>query len=376
MELRVAESTAFEAGVRRYYGLELDSALPNDQRAIWYQYAMDTNRRGDEVARHLSRILRQRWDGTRVLDVGCGYGGLTRAFARRGAYVIGVERSEALCDLARMNLRGEDRERWRLEHTSLEEMNVERAGTFDLIVCDNVLEHVQDPRSAIVSLARLLNDQGYLYIAVPSCAAPAQIRSDPHFGLPGIVLLHPTQAARCWAEMGCDGEYDVGFFSTPEEYFTWMNSVGLDCDYAVRTTYLGECFEPTLSRVEAIAAEVDALAEQVEGNRLFASLSAAMGDAMRSALQRYRQRFQSDLMFCRMNPHDQEVSLFLEWYGPLVWHFLAKPSADASGPSRPGTLLRRNAAGPARSLPVGLRSRLRRWTRMLCRRLAARIRRK
>ena len=42
-----------------------------------------------------------------------------------------------------------------------------RAGSYDLIVCCHVIEHVPDHRKAIRSLVRILSDEGLLFLAYP-----------------------------------------------------------------------------------------------------------------------------------------------------------------------------------------------------------------
>lgn len=100
----------------------------------------------------------------RVLDVGCGAGGLGRALKRRGAcWVAGVEAHPEAAAAARRHLDDvleadlEQVERWPWPPAS-----------FDCIVCADVLEHLREPGRLLARLAPLLAPGGVLVASVPN----------------------------------------------------------------------------------------------------------------------------------------------------------------------------------------------------------------
>jgi len=96
----------------------------------------------------------------------------------------------------------------------VEACDLEAGGPFDLVVADNVLEHVDDPRSVVDRLARSLAKGGSLYVAVPNPFSPPQVLKDPHFGLFGLTLLSPDDARRAFGEAGWSGAtYSVGHYA-------------------------------------------------------------------------------------------------------------------------------------------------------------------
>jgi SAM-dependent methyltransferase len=112
------------------------------------------------------RVLERTIDGlglpprARVLDAGCGSGRNMVDFARWGT-VTGVELSEAAAEAARGRHVGE------VVEGSVLEMPFAPA-SFDLVVCLDVIEHLQDDRAALRELRRVLAPGGALLVTVPA----------------------------------------------------------------------------------------------------------------------------------------------------------------------------------------------------------------
>ena len=133
--------------------------------------------RGELVeAEHLARYW---WaaglaEGHRVLDAGCGVGyGSSILADRRAAEVVGVDVAAAVVEAAsaaeRPGLRFETGDLASLDHPD---------GSFDLIVCFEVIEHVDDPAAVLEELARLLSEHGVLVISSPN--REAYVPGNPH----------------------------------------------------------------------------------------------------------------------------------------------------------------------------------------------------
>ena len=331
----------FASAIRKYFGSEYLAHEPGraEVRDEWIRYALSTNDRGEALLGSLSSLLGvKQWRGRRVLDIGCGYGGLVRAAVRAGAVAVGVDDDPKLVEIARVNLRDEPPSSWRLVAAPVEACDLEAGGPFDLVVADNVLEHVDDPRSVVDRLARSLAKGGSLYVAVPNPFSPPQVLKDPHFGLFGLTLLSPDDARRVFAEAGWGGAtYSVGRYATAEEYFSWLQEAGLDSRFAIRTTWWGEVFSPEesfLVGLEAQSAQVSLrLAEEGRNEKL----SPATRAALQRSVEAWKETLRQDVAAARSGGGTEVLERIAEWYGPLVWHFLATKSGRTPA-TRPPTL--------------------------------------
>lgn len=97
----------------------------------------------------------------RMLEVGCGHGGLLRIFAAKGWDVSGTELSSDIAKSAQIDLG----KKIRVGH--LEALDFPEAH-FDLIVFWHVFEHLPFPRQTLSHAARLLSKNGVVVIAVPN----------------------------------------------------------------------------------------------------------------------------------------------------------------------------------------------------------------
>ena len=95
-----------------------------------------------------------------LLDVGCGSGDLAAVFAGHGYRVCGIEPSEVAAARARGG--GID-----VHHGTLDDAPWP-AGTFDTVIFNHSLEHVDDPADALRRAAALLRPGGLLAVAVPN----------------------------------------------------------------------------------------------------------------------------------------------------------------------------------------------------------------
>ncbi len=97
--------------------------------------------------------------GPRVLDVGCGGGILSEALAKRGAQVIGVDLSLPSIEAAQ---RHAEQQNLVIDYryASVDEIAQKQAGSFDIVTCMEMLEHVPEPFKIIKACAEALKPGG------------------------------------------------------------------------------------------------------------------------------------------------------------------------------------------------------------------------
>lgn len=116
--------------------------------------------------------------GRRILDLGSGMGGTSVAMARAGAFPLAYEYNRAYCEITKLRAA-----RYALDLPVLNgagEALPFATASFDLAICWDVLEHVQNPELLISELARVVRPGGRVLITAINRFA----WRDPHYHLP------------------------------------------------------------------------------------------------------------------------------------------------------------------------------------------------
>lgn len=115
--------------------------------------------------------------GHKILDVGCGNGGVSIAFARAGAEVYGVEVEQELYEISKIHS----------ESVGLKPSFYLYDGEklpfndsfFDYAVSVSVLEHTDDPKHYLKEILRVVKPDGLIYLGFPNKLWP----KETHTGL-------------------------------------------------------------------------------------------------------------------------------------------------------------------------------------------------
>jgi 2-polyprenyl-6-hydroxyphenyl methylase / 3-demethylubiquinone-9 3-methyltransferase len=108
-----------------------------------------------------------------VLDVGCGGGILSTSMALQGANVMGIDMAQDAIDVATMHAldirlnSSNTASNLIYKNINIEELSNDKSYTnnFDCITCMEMLEHVPDPQSIIISCAKLLKPNGIIFFS-------------------------------------------------------------------------------------------------------------------------------------------------------------------------------------------------------------------
>ncbi|MGE0624730.1 MAG: bifunctional 2-polyprenyl-6-hydroxyphenol methylase/3-demethylubiquinol 3-O-methyltransferase UbiG [Pseudomonadales bacterium] len=103
-------------------------------------------------------------ESVRAVDVGCGGGILAEAMARAGATVTGIDMADAPLSVARLHALESGTEVEYLASTA-EALAAERPGSYDVVTCLEMLEHVPDIASTVRACADLAKPGGALFFS-------------------------------------------------------------------------------------------------------------------------------------------------------------------------------------------------------------------
>ena len=252
---RPAAGDTFTEAIRARYGLAPDEEPSDDTERMWVEFSLSSVERGRYAVAAMGGATAFR--GKDVLDVGCAYGGFLVAAREAGAVsVTGIDVNDDLLALAQLQL-ADHSVHGKLEHRDIT-APVEDLGHFDIILCNDVLEHVTEPVTAAANLASLLDSGGSAFFQIPNGRSIDFILRDGHYGLFGITLLGRAQAERLWARSYSD-TYGVEHYAPLAYYLDIFSRAGL----AVRL--INPLPDDLDDAVVGLSAKFDELEEQLSG---------------------------------------------------------------------------------------------------------------
>jgi len=102
--------------------------------------------------------------GKTVIDIGCGGGILSESMAKRGANVTGIDMGEAPLAVAKLH-KLESGVEVNYLHSTAEAFAEQKPGSYDIVTCLEMLEHVPDPASVIKACAKLAKPGGHVFFS-------------------------------------------------------------------------------------------------------------------------------------------------------------------------------------------------------------------
>jgi len=135
----------------------------------------------------------------RVIEIGCGRGDAAVEFARGCRSVLGIEPNPAYAQSARAAALSSGLSNIEIREQSVDDLDFGSA--FDLVVMDNVLEHIEDQRRALHAVSALLAPGGVCVLIVPNRLWPIEV----HYGLPFLSYL-PLPAANLYLRLSGRGQ--------------------------------------------------------------------------------------------------------------------------------------------------------------------------
>ena len=149
----------------------------------------------------------------KILDIGCGSGYLGRILHKKSKQYIGIDFVDE------RKVRG-------FNFMRTDALNVPlKDNSFDIIVCNHVIEHVTNQKKLLQEISRLLKKDGICYMTCPNRLWPME----PHLKLPFLSYLPKSLADIYVVAAGKGKDYDIypmtyySFSKKLKKYFNLEN---------------------------------------------------------------------------------------------------------------------------------------------------------
>ena len=201
-----SEIAKFESLAHRWWDPEGDFRTLHEINPLRLSY----------IARHCELV------GRRIVDIGCGGGILAEAMAALGADVLGVDLADGPLAVARLHAI-ETTTDVHYRQISAEALAAEAPGSFDIVTCLEMIEHVPDPASVVAACAKLAKPGAHVFFST--------INRNPKAWALAVV------GAEYVLDLVPRGTHDYRKFITPAELARAVRDAGLSTQEIIGMTY-------------------------------------------------------------------------------------------------------------------------------------------
>jgi len=151
--------------------------------------------------------------GKAVLDVGCGGGILAESMARKAARATGIDLAAKPLGVARLHALEVGVDNLEYLEIAAEDLAAQRPGSYDVVTCMEMLEHVPTPSSVVQACATLVRPGGWVFFST--------LNRNPKSFLFSIV------GAEYLLQLLPKGTHEYARFIRPSELARWCRDAGL-----------------------------------------------------------------------------------------------------------------------------------------------------
>ena len=184
-------------------------------------------------------------EGQRILDIGCGGGILADAMAREGGNVLGIDLSTKALKVAQLHALEAQTKGVRYKEISAEVLATQQPGSFDVVTCMEMLEHVPDPSSIVKACATLVKPGGHVFFSTINrnvkaflfaiVGAEYVLNLLPRGTHEYAKLIKPSELAGYCREANLDLQQTKGLQYNPLSRHYWLDA-NISVNYMFATT--------------------------------------------------------------------------------------------------------------------------------------------
>lgn len=308
-------ANTFEETMKSLRPLDDDGGL----WSVYLNYILGGNERGSDIINKMIEHFTGPLAGKRVLDIGCGYGGVCIAAAKAGAEAVGLEVGEYELKYHALNLNDNgvsDRVKvYDGDATDIDFMS--SLGQFDLVICDNVIEHVNDTRRLIYNIAQAMNPNARCYITAPNAGSIGQVISECHNREFGLSLMNRFDAQELYTHRGHAGRYSVGDYFDFDQYVSMFFANGIHAMNIVPV----DLSESVVSLAIDKANEIDLIKSNLSES---STIERRLSDVVDLYLANLRARSLELRMGNKDRTHNARVDFYRNYFIER-WEFIGSP---------------------------------------------------
>jgi SAM-dependent methyltransferase len=175
----------------------LDESHPNYER--WKRAREISLDRGRFVLSVIEKKIS--CENLTILDLGSGQGGTAKVLSKKNKVIS--------LDLNLLRLKIQEDSANTIQRVNGDALNIPfRPASFDLIILQDVIEHVVDSKLLMENLYGLLKEKGLIYLSTPNKFSLFNIISDPHWGLPLLSLFSRESIRKYFLKNFRNSEYE------------------------------------------------------------------------------------------------------------------------------------------------------------------------
>lgn len=269
-----------------------------------------------------------------VLEIGCANGCLLFACSKSGARkLVGIDINQTRLKNAREFL-GEKLLKKKVELLFIDIFSQDLPygkSSFDVIFSTNVLEHVHSTSDYFGRIKEYLsgnNEDSFALTSVCNKYNISNILAEPHYGIPGLILLTRKEASDIWYSeretLLSNLDYEVFDWFLYEEYEKIASSQGLDA-FPLLDKYRVSLIDSYLMNYQSFADKYFTMAIDKLTNL---SLKKSNSDMLACAIKKYFDEYLKDHAVEEVTPQRKQY-LYLKYYA-YVLEIVTRHKSDFS----------------------------------------------